>query len=109
DLAKDESSHAHACAKEAPASEKELCAIEGGKGKPGRGFDDFRKLGTIREDVRCTVADHAHFRILRERCHHKLQFAGDPPVVAIEKRHDFPLAFRDACIEGGSLASVGFA
>jgi len=37
------------------------------------------------------------------------QLAGGPPVVAIEERYDLALAFRNACIEGGGLTSVGFA
>src|SRR5208283_5538934 len=53
--------------------------------------------------------DYPCVRILQERRNDKVQLPGGPPVVAIEERHDFGLAFRDACVEGGSLASVGFA
>src|SRR5882724_9343243 len=68
----------------------------------------FREFPAIRQHRYRPVPDHPHFRIPRKHRRHPAELLAHPPVIAVQKSHHFPAAFRYPNIKCRSLPAILF-
>src|SRR5262249_37911869 len=96
-------------AQETLAKPKKARVSRGIQTEAWRSAEQFAALAAVGEHFRNAVADEANGGIGGKGLRDRGEFAGRPPIVAIEEGDDFPLAERDTGIERGGLAAIHFA